>query len=468
MPNNYTNWVKRRIVFPFIPLIVFIALLTLIMGELEKHGFIDTSRLDDRVIHGNSGFLKTMNQDGTDFYIIDDSYMKSQTFAVKKAPEVIRIVVFGGSFILGDPYVSPQGNSDLAYLGYGGICDWLSAILKARFPSLKFEVINAGISSANASSVLQAFHTLLKAEPDWILVMTGNNEGFVPISKFNKTLQEWIVYRGLKKTILPTPVRQDRPFFPPQIGSNLEVAQFFKENISDMVNTAKEQKKNLMLGTLPINLKFAADFLPGFGKPLDYPENDLHLIAGKELQKKGEWKKAIEEFTKSENQIYAARHIAQSFEALGDIPRAREFYRVSVEGNPRGQTRPSFNDYIRKIATKNNLPLVDLEFLLEKKYPDHIPEKEVFVDNCHMNWRHYHWAAEQIVNEMIASGKLQGQPNEPKPSPKVDDLIFSLGWENIYTHNPPIWGQSKPVVDPPADEIPPTNPPAEESPDPSP
>jgi tetratricopeptide (TPR) repeat protein len=82
----------------------------------------------------------------------------------KKAPDTIRIFIFGESAALGDPRPN-----------YGA-GRYLETLLRTRYPEHKFEVINTGITAINSHAILPIARECAEHEGDvWIIYM-GNNE----------------------------------------------------------------------------------------------------------------------------------------------------------------------------------------------------------------------------------------------------------------------------------------------------
>ena len=76
----------------------------------------------------------------------------------------IRIFVLGESAAMGDP--------DPAY----GFSRYLEVMLRERFPSMKFEVVNTGSVAINSHVVLPIAEGLAKERPDLFIIYSGNNE----------------------------------------------------------------------------------------------------------------------------------------------------------------------------------------------------------------------------------------------------------------------------------------------------
>src|ERR1051326_5490822 len=86
----------------------------------------------------------------------------------ERAPNAIRVFVFGESAAFGDP----QPDFGLPRL--------LQALLTARYPQTRFEVINAAMTAINSHVVLPIARDCARADGDiWVIYM-GNNEVIGP------------------------------------------------------------------------------------------------------------------------------------------------------------------------------------------------------------------------------------------------------------------------------------------------
>lgn len=85
-----------------------------------------------------------------------------------KAEHAYRVFVFGGSAALGDPDAS---------VSFARI---LEAMLVQRFPSVRFEVVNTGMTAINSHVARVIARQCMAYEPDLFLVYLGNNEVIGP------------------------------------------------------------------------------------------------------------------------------------------------------------------------------------------------------------------------------------------------------------------------------------------------
>lgn len=433
------NW-KKRVAFSAVVIVLFLGIATGVLLILERSGIIDTFRLDDRVAYTGGKFLTVEKTSDGSFYLIqdyatDNASMVKSRFPVRKSKRTFRIILSGGSFVLGDPYVDLTGND----LGYGDISSWLKVILQAQYPSKNIEVINAAAGGQSTVRVREVVEDIVHAEPDLVILATGNNEGYIPATRFNKALHKWILYRALKKTIKPDPELNERSFFPPQDESSRKIENLFRKNTRIMVKMAKKAGVRIGLATLPINLKYSGPNPSVIGKETPFPEEDPHIEKGLRLFDKGKYEKAIEQFAKSKHQAWAAKLIAQSYEDIGQFELAKQFYKIFAQQIPLGRTRPSYNVFVRDISQENGLLLFDLEEEMERLSPEGIPGDQYFWDNCHLHWEGYYKMAVKIASEINASGFIQGKTNEPLALPTAAQLIEKNHWQSIHTFKPFKW-----------------------------
>src|SRR5271166_3200957 len=83
---------------------------------------------------------------------------------VEKPQGTYRIFVLGESAAMGDP--------DPAY----GFSRYLEVMLRERFPSMKFEVVNTGSVAINSHVLLPIAKGLASERPDLFIIYSGNNE----------------------------------------------------------------------------------------------------------------------------------------------------------------------------------------------------------------------------------------------------------------------------------------------------
>ena len=200
---------------------------------------------------------------------------RSFVLPAEKAPRTFRIFVFGGSAAEGDP--------DPSY-GFSRI---LEVMLRARYPEVRFEVVNMGMTAINSHVVLRITRSVARHEADLFIVYLGNNEVvgpfgagtvFSPLSSslffiratiFAKSTRTGQLLEkvlnlggGGKETrgkwmgmemFLDHQVRGDDPGMEKVYGH-------FRSNLEDMIHTARKAGAQTILSTVGTNIRDTAPF----------------------------------------------------------------------------------------------------------------------------------------------------------------------------------------------------------------
>src|ERR1017187_5148207 len=124
----------------------------------------------------STDFFKRATIAGQDYFVENDQFglrffppslvrVPSPVFMrAKKAPDTIRIFIRGESAALGDPRPN-----------YGA-GRYLEALLRARYPGAKFEVVNTAVTAINSHVILPIARECAHHEGDVWVVYMGNNE----------------------------------------------------------------------------------------------------------------------------------------------------------------------------------------------------------------------------------------------------------------------------------------------------
>lgn len=428
---------RRRLLkhmgFSLLALILFLVIISFILEQLERRKLIETERPDDHVLYAPLNIFTIDNTPNGPFYRIVAREMMPLRFPVDKPENTFRIAITGSSFAMGTPYVHPNWEAwNESYLGYGGIPDWLRAELTLRYPSQRIEVLNLAAGAQNTYRIKEIVKDIMEINPDLLILATGNNEGYVPETRFNQDLQRWIIYRALKKVLLPEPSLEERSYFTPQDPDTAKIEHGYRQNIEEMITTTREHRVPLLLATLPINLKYHG-YVNTHGEPPVYPQDDPYLKQGLKLAMDGNCEQAVEVFAQSENQLFAAFEIAKCLERLERYTEAREFYKIYVQQNPLNRIRPSYNVFLREVSQQEGVYLADLEKTLEDLSPHGLPDPHYFHDYCHMTWKGYQLMSQTISDTIIANHLLTGKTGEPLPRPSREEMIQRFGMERLLT-----------------------------------
>ncbi len=427
----------KLLLFSVIPLGVLMLLATLGLTILEQAGIIHTGRTDDILSFPPPDYLSRITLDGGKVFEIryaqaGDPLAFRRRFPVQKPEGSYRIILVGGSFALGDPYVDPASASP----GFGGIADWMEAEFAMRLRTPHVEVINAALGGTNSTGVVEIVRQMTRTDPDVILVMTGNNDGHVFPSRANRWLNQWVVYRALKKVLLPAPGR--RPRFAPQDSDPDTIRANFRANLRELVELAHDHGFQLVLSTMPINYRFT---LSDQHNPHDPPRPP---------PVRGEARTCPTPSTARDGSVppgdlYA---FARCLEQTGRYEEALQAYEAYVEAQPLGRTRPSLNRIAREVAHEQDIVLFDMERLANTASSHGIADPDLFFDNCHLVWRGYAAMARSAVDLLIDQGLLGAVVALPGARPSVEQIIDAQGWEALYSFRPVVIPYQAPEFSP--------------------
>lgn len=429
MKPRTRSWIKR-IFFALISLALLLAIATIALALLEHYALLSTHRRED--LRLGPAFMLTVRSGPGGTHILNNRSIETETTLtdVKPADEA-RVFVVGESFAQGAPYVV----TPLHLPRFGTITNWLRAILQARYPSRRIVAVNAAVGGINSFGVRDAIQLVTPLQPDVVVVITGNNENFVP-EKMSRILQLWIVYRVLRKVLVGEPALSERPQYYQFNVLAERVKRAFYDNIDSMKQLAYMRRLNMLFTTLPINMKWDGRSL---GLPLIYkdpdPRTDARLLEGDQLFAQRRYSEAMSAYLRSANHYFGTLRAGFCLEAMGRYGAAMELYRDLVQTHPMGRARPSFNDYLRQATTHAppNIRLADAERAFLATDPHGMPNPKLFSDNCHMNWRGYYLVAREIAQTIVANGWIASGPGEPAAEPSMDDIIHASGWDVLYS-----------------------------------
>lgn len=398
---------------------------TLALVALEQWGLIDSYNQDDSVLYLQGRYLK-VDAAWRHYQIMDSQSPRvvQSSFPIRKKKGTIRIAVTGESFVRGGHQLS----KDAPPAGYGTLSDWMQQILEQRYPDQRFEVINAGANGQNSVRIRAVVKELSRVDLDILVVAMGNNEGVGPASPYSQELNDWILYRMLKKAVRSQPTGRPATSQPPTLNS-VELERAFAANLDAIIAVSAENDLRLVLGTLPINLPNIAGFL-------QMEERQAILAAEPgcgvldQLAQAHRCEDALAQFSSCTHTFFSAVRVASCLEEQGDDARAGELYAAAVEIEPRSRTRPSRNRLIRARAQERTLPLADLAVAMERRSRHGLSGTVDFIDHVHLTCMGYLPMARTIVDAIIAAGLI---PGEALPDPSARALLQHYPWGRANT-----------------------------------
>jgi tetratricopeptide (TPR) repeat protein len=365
--------------------------------------------------------------------------------AAVKAPDTIRIFIFGESAAMGDPQP--------AY----GAGRYLEVLLRARFPQKKFEVINLGITAIDSHVILPIARECARQDGDFWIVYMGNNEMVGPFgaatvfgaralprraAQFNLAIQETRVGQLLVSGLRHLGAKTENTswtgmemFLQNQIAPNDPrkdtVYRNFEGNLRDIVAAGMNSGAKVILNTVAVNLKDCPPFasLTDSNLPAADRQRFNQLFSGaKTLQAQSNYTAAAEQFTqavKLEPQFAEAHfRLAQCELELTNVA-ARAEFQIACDDDAlpfRADTR--INTAIRQVAqarASDRLVLCDAEQALAQTAATRISGDETFYEHVHFNFDGNYclgqiWA-EQIGQLLTAAGTAPATTNwAPQPA----------------------------------------------------
>ena len=326
-----------------------------------------------------------------------------QVYAIpaEKPRETFRIFVLGESAAMGDP--------DPAY----GFSRYLEVMLRERFPSMKFEVVNTGSVAINSHVLLPIAKGLANQRPDLFIIYSGNNEVVGPygpgtaltssamslpvirasiflrstrigqlLTKVGTQKREW----GGMEMFLDKQVPARSPFMK-------HVYENFESNLRDTIAIARRSGARVIVATIATNLKDCAPFASLHRESLgqDALRSWSALVQqGSDFESGRSYADALKTYLSAAaiDDQYAELEfrIARCLWMLGDYRAAREhFSRARDLDTLRFRADSKINDINRSVASSTlGAELVDAEEIFAKESPNGIIGSELVYEHVHM------------------------------------------------------------------------------------
>src|ERR1019366_8087025 len=280
-----------------------------------------------------------------------------------------RIFVLGESAAMGDP--------DPAY----GFSRYLEVMLRERFPSMKFEVVNTGSVAINSHVLLPIAKGLAKQRPDLFIIYSGNNEVVGPYGPGTAltaggmslpVIRGSIFYHstriGQLLTQVGTPKREwggMAMFLDKQVRASSPLMKYayanFEQNLRDTIAVARESGARVIVSTVATNLMDCAPFtsLHREGQGPDALRSWSALVQqGAEQENAGSYAEALKLYLSaaSIDSEYAELEfrIARCLRALGDNSAREHFLRARDLDTLRFRADSQINDINRAVARSSH------------------------------------------------------------------------------------------------------------------
>ncbi len=412
-PTGARKWLYRLAAMTLIPA----ALFALLEGSLRLGGygtdtsfFVDGSKIEQREV-----WIENKNFERCVFPPPLRGICDPIPFVLpkSKAAGTYRIFVLGESAAMGFPNPS---------FGFARV---LEAMLRARYPQTRFEIVNTAIVAINSHVVLPIARQCASQQPDLFIVHLGNNEVVGPfgaagvlgpfsasrdmiranlavkttragqllqslVGAFGQAKERPRVWDGMA-TMARSHVRADDDRL-------VRINAHFRENLEDICRAGTDTGALVIVCSIPVNLKDSAPF----GSLHNPTLADKQLEAWNEVYKAGARHEENKEYAAAIRLYEQASRIDDQFadlsfclgrcnSALGKTSEAKDhFARARDLDTLRFRTDTTLNRTIREVVAGRNdhrVRLVDAERTFERSSPGGIPGEELFLEHVHMNFK---------------------------------------------------------------------------------
>ena len=364
-------------------------------------------------------------------------------------------------FLLGDS--AAQGDPDTAY----SPARLLDVVLRAQYPGVRFEVVNAAMTAINSHVVRLIAQDCARFEPDLFVVYMGNNEVIGPygpgtvFQAFSSSLAyirssialrgtrvgQWVAalagsrapnpmgeWRGMAM-FLDRQVRHDDP----QLQA---VYRHYERNLNDIARAGRRAGARVLLCTLSVNLRdcppFGSLHRPDLQEGEDAATWRQEYDAGASLEARGQLQEALERFEAAADQDEAFADLAfrraRCAEALGGGAAARSLYQRALDLDT---LRFRSDSVLREVVVRNasgtsdsDLRLFDVARLMDAASANGIPGRSLFYDHVHFTFHGNYLLARALAEAMapdvpawVAAAGARGEP-----APSEEDCARRLGY----------------------------------------
>lgn len=326
-----------------------------------------------------------------------------QAYAIPtdKPAGTYRIFVLGESAAMGDP--------DPAY----AFSRYLEVMLRKRYPSVNFEVVNTGSVAVNSHVLLPLAKGLAKQQPDLFIIYSGNNEVVGPYGPGTAltssgmrlpVIRTSIFFRSTRVGQLLTKLGAQKKewggmemFLDKQVPASSPLMKYtyanFEANLRDTITVARASGARVIVSTVATNLKDCAPFASMHREgmsPGDLETWNALIQQGTERESARSYDEALKAYqaaAKIDDQYAELEfRMARSSWMLGDYAAARQHFQHSRDLDTlrfRADTR--INDINRSVASSGEgAELVDADAVFSKQSANGIIGSDLVYEHVHM------------------------------------------------------------------------------------
>jgi len=363
---------------------------------------------------------------------------RPESFDVVKSENEFRIFVLGGSTVQGRPYAIETS-----------FTTWLELSLQAAAPERDWQVVNCGGVSYASYRLVPILEEVLAYEPDLIILYTGHNEfledrTYDHVKQMPSSLgQAYVTISNLKSFMLlrqmsgistnPPVGNKEKTKLAEEVDALLDyqngledyhrdpqwkqgVIEHFQLNLQNMIQMASNADVPLIMANPATNLKDCPPFKMVDSADLDEAARaeSERLWAKARSMKPNQTELAIEYLRKAvqlnEGHAGLHYHLGQCYLQSGEREEARScLTRAKDEDICPLRILSSMQEGIRKAASANGTPMVDIDLLFQELSKDGIPGDRWFLDHVHPTLAGHQQIAGRLVDEMVKQGFLSTQ-----------------------------------------------------------
>jgi tetratricopeptide (TPR) repeat protein len=407
------------------------------------------------------------NQDFTNWVFPEDldTTSKPIPFVLPKVKKekTCRVFVLGESAALG----FPDPSTSFARI--------LEAMLRARYPDIRFEVVNTAMVAINSHVVLPITQQCARCQPDLFVVHLGNNEVVGPfgvagvlgpfspslgivranlavkttrsgqllnrvVQKFGRSRQSPRVWDGMA-TFASSHVRAD--------DTRLErIYTHFRDNLRDICRAGADASIPVIVCTIPVNLKDSAPFGSAHGADLDEGQAkawDSAYRNGIRLEREKNYAAALRSYGSAAqiDDTFAelAFRMGRCYLSLGKNSEARQqFERARDLDTLRFRADTTIEDTIRSVVAAEESAgarLADAERVFARNSPGGIAGEEFFLEHVHMNFHGNYLLARTVFESIVAlAPPVLGSSSSKAVPPSEQECAARLArtdWQELKT-----------------------------------
>ncbi len=386
------------------------------------------------------------------------------TFSVVPQSDSLRVLVLGGSAAQGFPYRNH------------GVDRALAAQLRALFPSRKVEVVNTAMTSVNSHVVYAVAQSLPDQSADVAVILMGNNEvvgPYGPGTLNQSVLSDLSMIRALQslkrtriwqllESTLAVGVNNDALQELEWQGMEMfsenavtasdprmqDVYDHYRDNLADIVTTLREKGMQVVVSSVPVNLRHSAPFLSIHQADLSLAEMarwERHYAAAKAAFADENWQTAIDALLASLkiDGGYADVHfrLAQAYEQIAEFDLAAQHFESALRFDAlRFRADSAINDIIREVAGSHadtGVGFIDSEAAFKSVSAPLMPGWGLFLEHVHYDFP----ATALLAREMAAAiyamqpgGRLENGNAKSEPQLLTEaEVAARIGFPNHET-----------------------------------